>query len=507
MAILPESLDYSDRDFDALKARLERAIQSVFPQFSNFDVATFSTTLLEAFCFVGDVNTYYQNRNARDAYWPTAQQRKSLLNLGKLIGYRPGTQTASTVEVSVGLLDGSAPANDVPIPAGTIVRTLSIGQPVRFQTLAAATLAAGETSVLVTAENSENRAEAFTSTGLPNMELKLSEKPFLDGSLLIEDELGSWTVVETFLDSTAADRHVTVTVDQDDIATVRFGNGSSGAIPTGTISVEYKIGGGAEGVVDAGTVTKIEGSFADALGVPVRLAVTNPAASTPAVNRPTREEIRVEGPERLRTLTRTVGRDDYEINAKRVPTVQRALMLTSDQDASIAENSGLLFVIPEGGGLPSETLKADVLEEVVTTRPRTTTFQVEVRDPVYLPVNVRTVVYLKAGYETADAKASAKATITSAIEALFALKNSDGSLNDNIDFGFNLKDDEGNPDPRLAWSTIFNAIRDSAPVRRTGAGDDGLTLNGSADDIELELREFPTLGTVTIINGATGSEL
>ena len=41
MPLLPPSVDYTDKDFDALRERLIALLQSVFPEWSNFAVAGF----------------------------------------------------------------------------------------------------------------------------------------------------------------------------------------------------------------------------------------------------------------------------------------------------------------------------------------------------------------------------------------------------------------------------------------------------------------------------------
>ncbi len=51
--MLPASVDYTDRDFDSLRARLIALVKSVFPDWSDFDVASFGNVLLELFAFVG----------------------------------------------------------------------------------------------------------------------------------------------------------------------------------------------------------------------------------------------------------------------------------------------------------------------------------------------------------------------------------------------------------------------------------------------------------------------
>jgi hypothetical protein len=55
MATLPPSIDYTDKDFDALRERLIALVRSVFPDWSDFSVASFGNVLLEMFAFVGDL--------------------------------------------------------------------------------------------------------------------------------------------------------------------------------------------------------------------------------------------------------------------------------------------------------------------------------------------------------------------------------------------------------------------------------------------------------------------
>src|SRR5439155_10387148 len=118
-----------------------------------------------------------------------------------------------------------------------------------------------------------------------------------------------------------------------------------------------KTGGGAAGNVNAGTLIKLEGSFADIEGNPVSVAATNPKPASGGSDRQSIAQMQALAPESIRVLSRTVSREDYEVNARRLPEVARALMLTSNEDSGIAENTGILFVIPRGGGAPSSALK------------------------------------------------------------------------------------------------------------------------------------------------------
>ena len=79
MAILPASVDCTDKDFDSLRARLIALIRSVFPDWSDFYVASFGNILVEMWAFVGDVITYYLDNQARESRIRTATQRRNVI--------------------------------------------------------------------------------------------------------------------------------------------------------------------------------------------------------------------------------------------------------------------------------------------------------------------------------------------------------------------------------------------------------------------------------------------
>ena len=441
LAILPPSVDYTDKDFDALRARLIALVRSVFPDWSDFSVTTFGNVLLEMYAFVGDVVTFYLDAQARESRLVTATQRKNVIALARMLGYRLHGARAATAEVVFTL--ARTPTANVTIPAGTVVRTQEVTEPVRFQLLADVLIPAGAdppTAVGVV-ENSQTHAQLFDARGLAGLDIILDRTPYLDGSAVASAANGPYVEEESLLGSGPNDRHFLVLVDQNDRATVRFGNGTSGAPPSGTISASYKTGGGAGGNVEAGSLVVIEGVFNDAHGRPVQVAVTNTEPASGGTDRQSVASAKLLAPESLRTLTRTVTREDFEVNARRVPGVARALMLTSNEDSTVAENSGVLYVIPQGAGLPTAALKQAVLEQVTVIYPSTLNFQVSVQNPVYRTVNVEARIYLRQG----AAKATVRERVKQNLAAMFRVSELDGTPNPLVDFGFNIKNADGNP--------------------------------------------------------------
>jgi len=506
VALLPDSVDFTDRDFDALRARLIALVKSVFPDWTDFEVASFGNVLLEMYAFVGDVLTFYQDNLARESRLVTATQRKNVMALARMLGYRLQGAQAATAGVVVAL--SRTPAAAVTIPTGTVTRTQEVTEPVRFQLLAPVVIPAGASppSALAVVEHSKTHTQLFDVHGLGGLEVFLDFGPYLDGSAIVSTPQGVFTEVESFLDSGPNDRHFLVAVDQNDRAAVRFGNGVNGVPPTGTITVTYKTGGGALGNVDAERIVVIEGSFKDAFGNPVQVSVTNPQAASGGAERQTIASAKLLAPESLRALTRTVSREDFEINARRLPGVARALMLTSNEDPSIAENAGILYVIPTSdrpAALPTPALKNLVKKQVTEVYPCTLTFQVSVQDPVYRVIDIVARVFLRQGYAPSDVRDRIRAGLAT----YFRVTEPDGTPNPLVDFGFNVKDAEGNPVGEIAWSDVFNVIRDTPGVRKMGDSRLDLTLNGLPADVVLNVREFPVLGSVTLRNGETGELL
>ncbi len=423
MSLLPENLDFTDRDFDSYLARLQNLARSVFPDWTDFNTANFGNILLELMAFIADNDSFYMDNIARESRILTVTQRRNMIALGKLINFEMSGAAAASAGEDFAL--AASLAGDLTIPKGTIIRTQSSNNPIAFELQADVVILAGLTAGQGTVENSEEQSEVFLSSGLADQEFQLGQRPFIDNSLAISGGNGAYTEVDNFLDSAGTDLHFTVSVDQNDRATVRFGDGISGAIPTGSITFTYKIGGGAAGLVDPNTITEIEGSFTDTLGNPADLTATNPLGSSGGINRQTIAQARLLAPQSLKTLNRTVSRDDFENGARLLAGVARALMQTSNEDVGVGENTGDLYIIATGGGVPSATLKAAVLVQVTETRPSTLTFQVTVKDPLFKVISVDATVFL--------AKCADAATVKTAIEpnlaAFFAVSLPDGTPN------------------------------------------------------------------------------
>jgi hypothetical protein len=494
--IIPSQVDVTDLDQESLESRLFELIASVFPEWTDSQRAGFGNILLGLFAFVGDVLTYYLNRQGDESRFATAQLRSSMLSLVKLINYDPLGASASQADVDITVTNDPRPVGDISIPAGTVIRSTSALVPVRFQTLVTAQISDGDTSISLTAENSVGQLDQYESTLLDNQSITLSAVPYLDNSSVIVAGNGSYIQVTDFHSSGSDSREFTVAVDEFDTATITFGDGVNGEIPTGTITVSYRTGGGSSGVVDALTLDRIDGAFVTEFGTSVTLSVSNPAGSTTARDRETVDEIRINAPLSLRVLNRTVAREDYELGAVDSGRALRALMQTSNEDVGISENRGILYVVGLGGADPTQDDLDTIATYFIDTKPKTLTFGLDVLAAPFVDTVVSTVVWLEDGAN----QATVTAQIQDNLDAYFdptpsGTRASEGLRQ--VDFGYYLEIETG--DSAIPLSDIHEEIARVEGVRKIDDRPDGILINGVREDLVISGNQFPRLSSVTVL--------
>jgi Baseplate J-like protein len=107
--------------FESMKARLSGADHPALSALKTRELDDASIALLDAWAVVGDVLSFYQERIANEGYLRTATERRSVLELSKLLGYalRPGV--AATVYFAYTLEKDSEP---VEVPKGSRAQSI-----------------------------------------------------------------------------------------------------------------------------------------------------------------------------------------------------------------------------------------------------------------------------------------------------------------------------------------------------------------------------------------------
>ncbi len=110
-------VDYTSRDYAALREDLIDLIPFYAPQWTNRDPSDFGMAILELFAYVADGLQFYIDRTANESFIDTASQRESVLQIAKLLGYTPTKTTPSTVLLTF----QNSTASIITVPAKTKV--------------------------------------------------------------------------------------------------------------------------------------------------------------------------------------------------------------------------------------------------------------------------------------------------------------------------------------------------------------------------------------------------
>lgn len=325
------SIDLGTRDFEGFRDDALELADTVAPDWTDRSEADVGVTLVESFAFMAGNLSYYQDRVGNEALFPSAVQRRSIIEHSKLIGYELRPNISASVELTV--VANAAGT----IPAGTQIEvdTTDGSDPQTFEFESDEIFLGSETRVGVIALHGTSVDETLgSSDGSTGQEFVLQQQPLTlnpsgTSSLTVFVADGgppiAWTEVDNFLESDPTDEVFRIEIDEDDIVTVIFGDGVNGKVPasgTNNVTATYRIGGGRDGNrVGTNVLTRLVGNF------PFIDSVTNPEQPSGGADKETIEEAKENAPASIVALNRAVSHPDYVTQAKRVPGVRTALAL------------------------------------------------------------------------------------------------------------------------------------------------------------------------------------
>lgn len=183
----------------------------------------------------------------------------------------------------------------------------------------------------------------------------------IEGSITILVDEGipaTWDAIESLGYATPDEKVYELSRNFEGYVIARFGDGNQGKIPNSGASVSaiYRVGGGTIGNIGSDKITKLLDTITST-GGPVNFSVTNPAASSGGAEEQSIDDAKLLGPKSLRALGRAVTLEDYATLANTVTGVREA--------NAVRRGSPLfreidVFIVPEGGYIPSNTLVEEV---------------------------------------------------------------------------------------------------------------------------------------------------
>lgn len=220
-------------------------------------------------------------------------------------------------------------------------------------------------------------------------------------ALTLDDGERRWTPVPDLIGSSRFDAHVVVEPEPDGVARLRFGDGVTGRSPgrQPVFSAHYRLGGGSAGNVGSGRLTTwlTRPDGAPAVDSGAVLTVWNPLPAQGGTDPEGLDQVRQLAPFAFRTQLRAVTTDDYAAVAETVPGVQRSVDRRR-WAGSWYVHEVTVDALASGAG---DDAVGPAVASLLEVR-RMAGVDVEVTQPVFVPLLVGLFVCPAAGYLAAD---------------------------------------------------------------------------------------------------------
>lgn len=420
-------VDYTSRDYVAIRNDLLNLIPTFVPEWTNRDPADFGIALVELFAYMGDLTNFYIDRSANEAFITTASQRENVLELAKLLGYVPTDITPSLTTLTF----QNSTASPITVPALTQVSTNTVAngrvKQIIFETNSSVTVPAkvgsvnGNATVGATQGVTTLNENLGQSDGGAGQIFQLANENVIRNSIEITIGGVVYSNVPYLIDYDIFDPVFSSFTDAEGITYVQFGDDVSGRIPPAntTIFATYRTGDGEDGNVATGTIKYILTNLVSGLTVNNQdILAPGDGAATGGADIESTDSIRINAPQSLRALNRAVSVADYARIALQVDGV-----LKSNARADVY-SSVTIYIRPSGDrGVASDnvtltssfnTLATTVKNFFVDKAPANTT--ITFQPPSYVEVDIIIDITAAPNKKQSIVKADVDAVLTTLLE-------------------------------------------------------------------------------------------
>lgn len=96
------TINYTNRDFSGIKEQLINLAKNYFPDtYTDFTATSPGMMFIEMAAYLGDVLSFYQDKQLQETFLQYAQDPRGLYALAYMMGYRPKMTTVSNVELTI----------------------------------------------------------------------------------------------------------------------------------------------------------------------------------------------------------------------------------------------------------------------------------------------------------------------------------------------------------------------------------------------------------------------
>lgn len=320
------NVDYTNRDYAGFRQDMIQRLQQLIPEYTDTSDSDAGIVLIDLLAHGLDILSYYNDKVANEVFLATAKERSSVMMIAQgILGYEIQENTPSKVYQ---VFQIQATDENTIIPAGTLLRTKGeYGEESLYFELDDDLIIPANCTGLEKDEEGNYLYKVSctqgytveddtlgTSDGTANQTFIVPRRDVIKDSVIVSviGENGiteEWTRVSNFINSSPLDKHYIVTLDENNIATVHFGNGKSGKIPATHIdglTVTYRIGGGTIGNVAPKVINRTDENLA------YITETFNPAEPyVLGVDRESLEEIKLNASSSFKTQWSCITTEDY----------------------------------------------------------------------------------------------------------------------------------------------------------------------------------------------------
>lgn len=391
-----QPIDYTNKDYASLREAMLDLARVKLEAWTDHSPNDLGVVLLELFAYMGDILLYYQDRIANESYLLTAVERRSVLNLLRLIGYELRPPKPASADLT--LIFENVPEATVVIERGTefITGAGSTSEPISFRYVrddlkidlekldtikqGDETFRKFETLPVLQVDSVSTDEIIGSSDGTAGQRFALPGTPLIEHTLVLRVNVDGkptfWEQKKSLVYSLSDDQHYVITRDENDVAWIEFGDNKYGKIPPrgrNNLIASYLVGGGEKGNVPPNTITQCSGEIDKLKGVFNKRAASGGAEH---------EDLAIaakRAPQLFRAMNRAVTAQDHEAHA-----LEFGVGKVRARAASW--NRIELFVAPMGGGYPSDTFKEDLRQYFEDKRIMTSI--IDIMDPKYVKVRI-----------------------------------------------------------------------------------------------------------------------
>jgi hypothetical protein len=418
-------LDYTNRDFTAIRAQLVGLARGIMPEWQTVgETGDFGTLLLELYAYMGDVLNFYIDRTASEAFLGTAVRRQSILYIADMLGYRPIGQQAASVLLDFTMDPNSVEAVTLPIGCRVYNDAADANDLIVFELNQAVTLDPDVGAPVLTGSAFATEGVSVdsillaASLGIPNAEYVLAHKGVVFNSVSVTTEESGATLPWSFVSDISLARPTqavfTTFLDDEGATHLLFGDNAAGRIPPVQanlfVSYRYGVGARANDLAPDSLVNIAAASVppnTDLWGVSVRNAASPLGGTDPE----TVDAMRASIPRAAaRIKSRAVTLNDYADLALQVPGVSKSVAHGTIYTAVHVR------IAPQGGKATTEYMTflcasvEDYMKDKIIVG-STVYAEPEDIDDLWSPTWLRMVVHVLSGFNRTSVRLQVEAII------------------------------------------------------------------------------------------------